>query len=155
MESEFSGCFPDDAEKSLRDLHADRERLVQRARVSPLVLAGFGAAGGVGVASAATTNPGGNYEPPMLGMAALVAVVILGYLVRRVIGVRFRSWGVAAITAAVGVVIVCMALYSVSLGLVASGHHWPVALTSAAAFVVAMAGAAASYRGAIRNLHSA
>ena len=115
-------------------------------------MANFGGVAAWWVAAAATTSPGEKYEPPTMGWLALVVALGVVYLIQRDAGIRFRSMGSRAGLAVAGIVITCLALYSVSLGLVSFGLHWAVALTSVVAFALTTWLAAVAYRSAVANL---
>ncbi|MEV7974039.1 hypothetical protein [Cellulomonas sp. NPDC089187] len=131
MERDFD---PDEAARALDALAADRAQLVDRARVPWTLMAGFGAAAAWWVGSAAGTEPGAGYRAPASSWLALLGVLVIAHLVRRELGIRFRSMGTRAGGAVTALVIGCLVLFSVSLGLVSLGAAWAVALTSLCAF---------------------
>lgn len=152
MESQSQGPSPDEAANALNTLSTDRERLATSVQVPWLLLAAFGGVGAWWVAAAATTNPGENYEPPLSGWLALAGALVVAYLIRRETGVRFRAIGARAGWAFAGIVAVWLALFSVSLGFVAFGLRWPVALTSLAAFAATTWLAGIAYQSAVEEL---
>ena len=155
MESDFSNQSAGEAAARLRALSGDRRTLVGRSRIPPVLLAAYGGIGAWWVAGAAAASPGENYEPPSSGWLALVAALIVAHLMNRETGIRFRSMGAGAAAALLGVLAVCLALFSVSLGLVALGAGWAVALTSLAAFGAVTWLAGAAYRSALNRLRHA
>ena len=152
MESHFQGPSRDEARNALNELSADRDRLAESIRVPRALLAGFGGVAAWWVGAAAATSPGENYEPPTMGWLALAVVLVVVYLIRRETGIRFRSMGSRAGLAVAGIVVTCLALFSVSLGLVSFGLHWAVALTSVAAFALTTWLAGVAYRSAVEKL---
>ena len=84
--------------------------------------------------AAGTTHPGAEYEPPGTGWLALLGVLVVAHLVQRETGVRLRSMGARATWAAIGVIVTCLVLFSVSLALVSLEARWAVLITSVAAF---------------------
>lgn len=151
MENNY-GASPDEASDALDALSADRRRLVQRVRIPWALMAAFGALGAWWVGSAATTEPGADYAPPSTAWIALLGVLVVGHLVQREIGVRFRALGARATWATIGILAACLVLFSVSLGLVSLDLHWAVALTSIAAFAVTTWLAGVACRSAVENL---
>ena len=152
MESHFQGPSRDEARNALNELSADRDRLAESIRVPRALLAGFGGVAAWWVGAAAATSPGENYEPPTMGWLALAVVLVVVYLIRRETGIRFRSMGLRAGLAVAGIVVTCLALFSVSLGLVSFGLHWAVALSSVAAFALTTWLAGVAYRSAVEKL---
>ena len=152
MENEFQDPSPDEATAALNTLSTDRERLAAGVKVPWVLLAGFGGVGAWWVSAAATASPGENYQPPTSGWLALVAVLVVAYLIRQETGIRFRKMGTRAGWAMVGILAVCLALFSVSLGLVSFGMHWAVAITSVVAFTVTTWLAGVAFRSAVEEL---
>lgn len=142
----------DDAAASLRDLASDRQTLADGVNVPNALLAALGGVAAWWVAAAATANPGENYEPPTSGWLGLVAVLVIFHLIRRETGLHFRKMGARAGMAVFAILVVCLALYSISLGLVSIGAHWAVALTSVAAFGLVTWLARVVYRSALDQL---
>ncbi|GAA1149647.1 hypothetical protein [Nesterenkonia lutea] len=136
-------------------LEADRDRLASSVHAPWVLLVALGCMAAWWVSSAAFTSPGADYEPPTSGWLALVGALVVVYLIRRQTGVRFRSMGAQAGWAVAGVVVVCLVLFSVSLGLVSFGLHWAVALTSLAALVATTCLAGVAYRSAVERLRRA
>lgn len=156
MENNFrSQPSIDEAAARLDELSGDRGALADGTRIPPVLLAAYGAVGAWWVAGAATAVPGENYEPPSSGWLALVAVFIIAHLMNRETGIRFRSMGSRAALAMVAVLVVCLMLFSVSLGLVALGAGWAVAVTSLAAFGAVSWLAGVAYRSAVDRLRHA
>ncbi len=133
-------------------LQADRDRLVENARVPWPLLAAFGGVGAWWVAEAASARPGEDYEPQASSWLALAAVIVIAHLVRRETGIRFRAMGAAAAWAVVGIVATCSILFSVSLALVSLGLQWAVVLTSLGAFVVTTLLSGIAYRSALAKI---
>jgi hypothetical protein len=115
-------------------------------------MAAFGALGAWWVGAAATTTPGESYEPPQSRWVVLVGVLVVAHLVQRETGIRFRSMGAGATWSMIGVLVTCLALFSISLGLVSLDLAWAVVITSVVAFVITTALAGIAYRSAIKNL---
>lgn len=152
MENDSTDPSPDEATDALNSLSTDRERLAASVHVPWALLAALGGMGAWWVSAAATSQPGDNYEPSSSGWLALVGALVIAWLIQRETGVRFRTMGSGAGWALVGLVIVCLVLFSVSLGLVSFGLHWAVALTSVAAFAATTWLAGVAYRSAAEKL---
>jgi hypothetical protein len=152
MENDLERPSREEATDVLNTLSADRERLADGVDVPWVLLVAFGALGAGWVATAATTDPGPDYQPPAAGWLALVGALVIVYLIRHQTGIRFRAMGAGAGWAVTGIVVACLALFSVSLGLVASGVTWAVVLTSLAAFAVTTWLAAVAYRSAVTKM---
>lgn len=155
MENYSAPPSSDEAIGALDALSADRERLASSVHVPWALLAAFGGIGAWWVSGAVSANPGVDYEPPTSGWLALVGVLVVAYLIRRETGVRFRAMGARAGWAVVGIVIVCLVLFSISLGLVSFGLHWAVVLTSVLAFAATTWLAGVAYRSAVERLRDA
>jgi hypothetical protein len=155
MESDFGGVAHDEAADALNSLATDRDRLAQRLRVPWALMAAFGALGAWWVSLAATTHPGGGYAPPSSGWMALLGALVVAHLVQRETGIRFRAMGARAVCLSIAVLVSCLALFSVSLGLVSLGLHWAVSITSVAAFAITTWLAGIAYRAAVENLRRA
>ncbi|MFP7761398.1 hypothetical protein [Marisediminicola sp. LYQ85] len=153
MENDFSNR-PSAAEAaaSLDDLELDRHTLAEGARVPRVLTAALGGVAAWWVGMAASTTPGADYEPPNTAWLAVAAVLVIGYLIRRELGVKFRAIGAKAVGALVAILVLCLALYSVSLGFVSFGLTWAVALTSLAAFALVTWLSGVAYRSALDNL---
>ncbi|MBO0595776.1 hypothetical protein I2485_13335 [Nesterenkonia sp. E16_7] len=152
MEKHSAGTSPQDAAQTLNALTDDRERLASAIQVPRALLAAFGGLAAWWVATAAGTTPGENYEPPTSGWLALVGILVTLHLIQRETGLRLRTMGSRAGFAVAGIIAVCLVLFSVSLGLVASGMIWVVALTSLTAFVTTTWLAGIAYRSAVDRL---
>lgn len=152
METNPQGPSPDEAIHTLKGLAADRDRLAAGIRAPWLLLAGFGAVAAWWVSAAAATSPGENYEPLAISGLVLAIVLVILHLIRRETGVRFKSMGLRAGLALAGIVVGCLALFSISLGLVSFGLHWAVTLTSITAFALTTWLASVAYRSAAQNL---
>ena len=156
MENDFQGRpSVDEAAARLSELSGDRRALAGSTRVPRVLLAAYGGVAAWWVAGAATASPGENYEPPTSGWLALVAVLIITHLMNRETGIRFKSMGPGAAMAMGGILLVCLALFSVSLALVSLGAGWAVALTSLAAFGAVSWLASVAYRSAVDRLRHA
>ncbi|AUZ88329.1 hypothetical protein CVO76_12300 [Arthrobacter agilis] len=142
----------DEAIHTLKGLSADRDRLAAGIRIPWLLLAGFGAVAAWWVSAGATTSPGENYEPPAMGGLVLAIVLVITYLIRKKTGIRFKRMGLQAGLALASIVVGCLALFSISLGLVSFGLHWAVTLTSITAFTLTTWLASVAYRSAAQNL---
>ncbi|MCY1213255.1 hypothetical protein D9M72_250220 [compost metagenome] len=153
MENNLEGrSSSEDAAASLRGLMSDRQALVAAVQVPKTLLAAFGGVAAWWVAAAATANPGDNYEPPTSGWLGLAAVLVIIHLIRRETGIQLRRMGARAGMAVIAILAACLALYSISLGLVSFGARWAVALTSVAAFVLVTWLAGVVYRSALDQL---
>ena len=152
MENDFSGPSKGEAADALATLTKDRGTLAQNVNLSWPLFGGYGAVAAWLVTSAATTTPGEGYQPPIGGWLALAAVFVLTYLARRETGVRFRSMGTTGTWAMAGIVVACLVLFSVSLGLVASGIAWAVVFTGIAAFAVTTWLSRVAYHSAVAKL---
>ena len=152
MENHSEVPSPDEASAALNSLATDRERLAANVQVPWALLAAFGGLGAWWVSAAVATTPGENYEPPTTGWLALVGTLVVAYLIRRETGVHFRKMGARAAWAVVGILAVCLVLFSVSLGLVSFGLQWAVALTSLVAFAATTWLAGVAFRSAVEQL---
>ncbi|MDP3951004.1 hypothetical protein [Microbacterium sp.] len=152
MENDLKHPSAAEATAALSTMSADKERLAASVHVPWVLLAAFGGVGAWWVSAATATHPGENYEPPSSGWLALVGALVVAYLIRRETGVHFRRMGARASWAMVGIVAVCLVLFSVSLGLVSFGLHWAVTMTSLAAFVLTTWLAGVAYRSAVEQL---
>lgn len=152
METNPQGPSRDEAIHALEGLAADRDRLATGIRVPWLLLAGFGAVAAWWVSATATTTPGEDYEPPAVGGLVLAIVFVIMHLIRRESGVRFKSMGMQAGLALAGIVVGCLALFSISLGLVSFGLQWAVTLTSITAFALTTWLTSVAYRSAAQRL---
>lgn len=156
MENNFEGRpSSEDAAASLRGLDSDRRTLAAAVQVPKMLLAAFGGVAAWWVAAAAMANPGENYETPTSGWLGLAAVLVIIHLIRRETGIQFRKMGARAGMAAFAILVACLALYSISLGLVSIGARWAVALTSVAAFGLVTWLAGVAYRSALDQLRRA
>jgi hypothetical protein len=144
-----------DAAAALRDVQADREALAARIPEPRAHLAGFGAIALAWVAQAATLSPGADYEPPTTSWVALVAALVLLVLLRHRTGIRFREVGPRAVLLVLACLVVCLVLFSISLGLVAQGLAWGVAITALAAFGLVTWLATLAFRAAVARIHRA
>lgn len=149
MERNYGDDARSAAAEALNSLSADRQRLAQGARVPWALMAAFGALGAWWVGSTATAEPGANYEPPLTGWMALLGVLIVWHLVQHETGIRFRSLGSRANGAIAAIVGTCLALFSISLGLVSVDLHWAVIATSLAAFAITTSLSGIAYRSAV------
>ncbi|RIJ52251.1 hypothetical protein DZG00_05695 [Clavibacter lycopersici] len=141
-----------DATAALRDVQADREALASRIPEPRWHLAGFGAVALAWVAQAAALSPGADYEAPTTSWVAVAVAVILLVLIRRSTGIRFRRVGARAGLLVAAAVLVCLALFSISLGLVALGLGWAVAITAIAAFLLVTWLSTLAFRAAVRQI---
>jgi len=144
-----------DAAAALRGVQADREALAARIPEPRWHLAGFGAIALAWVAQAATLSPGAAYEPPTTSWVAVAAAVILLVLLRGRTGIRFREVGARAVLLVVAALLGCLVLFSVSLGLVASGLGWAVAITALAAFALVTWLSTLAFRAAVARIRRA
>ena len=153
MERNFEGRpSADDAAARLRDLASDRQTLADSVQVPRTLLAALGGVAAWWVAAAATANPGENYEPPASGWLGLVAGLVVLHLIRRETGIGFRRLGTRATMASIAILMVCLTLFSISLGFVSLGARWAVTLTSMCAFGLVTWLAGIVYRSALDQL---
>ncbi|MBP1325471.1 hypothetical protein JOF28_000703 [Leucobacter exalbidus] len=154
MENNFSGPSPDAATDALNALSADREQLAANVNVPWALLAAFGGVGAWWVAGAASASPGESYEPPTSSWLAIVVTLVVSYLITLETGIRFRSMGARAGWATVAIIAICLALFSLSLGLVSFGAYWAVSITSLIAFALTTWLAGVAFRSATEKLRS-
>ena len=148
MENYLQDPSPDDAAIALNTLTTDRERFAAGVDIPWALLAAFGAVGAWWVATAGATAPGENYEPSTSGWLALVGALVVIHLIRRETGIHFRAMGARAGSAVAAIIVICLALFSISLGFVSFGLRWPVALTSLTAFAATTWLSGVAYRSA-------
>ncbi|MCK6209510.1 PAM68 family protein [Georgenia sp. EYE_87] len=151
MESNLDGPRPsaEDAAAELHNLVTDRQALADGVRVPWSLLAGLGGVAAWWVAAASAASPGEDYEAPTSGWLGLVAVLVIGHLIRNETGIRIRKMGGRAALATVAIVLICLVLFSVSLALVSLGATWAVVLTSLSAFGLVTWLAGIAYRSAL------
>lgn len=142
----------DDAAASLRELASDRQALADGVQVPKTLLAALGGVAAWWVAGAATASPGENYEPPTSGWLALVAVLVILHLIRHETGIQFRKMGARAVMASTAILLVCLTLFSISLGLMSFDARWAVLLTSVSAFGLVTWLAGIAYHSALDRL---
>ena len=142
----------EEAAASLRDVTADRQALADGVHVPKMLLAALGGVAAWWVAGAAGANPGENYEPPTSGWLGLVAALVTAHLIRRETGIRFRQMGLQAGLVTVAILVLCLILFSISLGLVSFGARWAVLLTSLTAFGMVTWLAGIAFRSALDQL---
>lgn len=152
METNFGELHPDHAAESLDALRSDRESLAAGTRVSRPLLAAYGGVAAWFVAAAAGTQPGSEYHAPPTAWLALVAALVISYLVQRETGIRFRAMGAGAFWAVIGILALCLGLYSASLALVSLGATWAVSLASVLAFAGTALLAGVAYRSALTKI---
>ncbi len=154
MERNVNEPSQDEAAQTLASLTRDRDRLVEGIHIPWSLMAAFGALGAWFVGAAAATNPGAEYEPPQGIWMALLGVLVVGHLVQREMGIRFRTSaiGARATWAITGILGTLLALFSASLGLVASDMRWAVVITSLVAFGITTGLAGVAYRCAVENI---
>ena len=87
---------------------------------------------------------------PWALMAAFGALVV-SHLVQRETGIRFRSLGARANWMVAAIVVACLALFSVSLGLVSLQLPWAVVATSLAAFALTTCLSGLALRSAVES----
>lgn len=153
MENDFERRpSPEEAAASLRGLAADRQALANGVHVPKMLLAALGGVAAWWVAGAAGANPGENYEPPTSGWLGLVAALVIAHLIRRETGIRFRQMGLRAGLVTVAILVLCLVLFSISLGLASFGARWAVVLTSLCAFGMVTWLAGIAFRSALDQL---
>lgn len=148
MESDFVKPTAAEAAAALAGLEHDRDRLADGVRVPWALLAALGGVAAWWVSAAAGTTPGENFQAPDSGWLGLVAVLVIAYLIRREVGVRFRGMGARATWAMLGILVICLILFSLSLGLVSLGATWAVSIVALAAFGTTTWLAGVAYRSA-------
>lgn len=136
MENNLTPSGPDDARVVsglLEELQADRARLVEKVRAPKWLAPGFGLIAASYVMTPAFPGEGaGNF----VMVTAPVAGILLVVLSFRVTGIKFTRFGVQAWAAFAAAVLGSLALFSVSLGLAASGLLWWIAVPAVVAFVL-------------------
>jgi hypothetical protein len=136
-----------DAAAALAGMRSDREALAAAIPEPRWHLAALGAVAAAWVAQAVTTRPGSDYEAPTSTWLALVAVLVIMTLIRHRTGIRFRRLGARAT-----LLMACLALFSISLGLVVQGLGWAVSLTALAAFALVTRLSTLAFRAAVREI---
>lgn len=82
------------------------------------------------VADAASAHPGAGYEAGSGALLSVAVLLVVAHLVKKETGVRFGSLGARGWAAVAGGVVLALVMFSIALGLVASGHRpWLVAPT--------------------------
>jgi len=153
MENDFERRpSSEEAAASLRGLAADRKALADGVHVPKTLLAALGGVAAWWVAGAAVANPGENYETPTSGWLALVAALVTFHLIRRETGISFRGMGLRGGLVTAGIIVLCLILFSISLGLVSFGARWAVVLTSLSAFGLVTWLAGIAFRSALDQL---
>lgn len=135
MENNLAPSGPDDARivtGLLEELQADRARLVEKVRAPKWLAPGFGLIAASYVMTPAFPGEGAR---DFVMITAPVAGILLVALSFRVTGIKFTRFGVQAWAAFAAAVAGSLALFSVSLGLVASGLLWWIAIPTVVAFV--------------------
>ncbi|MCY7289441.1 MAG: hypothetical protein LH624_14645 [Cryobacterium sp.] len=117
----------------LEELQADRARLVEKVRAPKWLAPGFGL-----IAASYVTTPAfpGEGAGDFVLITALVAGLLLVALSYRITGIKFTRFGVQAWAAFAAAVLGTLALFSVSLGLAATGLIWWIAVPAVVAFVL-------------------
>ncbi|MCQ1953590.1 hypothetical protein [Arthrobacter sp. zg-Y238] len=144
----------EDAAARLRNLAADRNALAAGAAPPRTLLAGLGGVAACWVAGAADTHPGAAYESPSWTWLLVGLLFVILHLIQRDTGLKFRRLGPRATGAVSAAVLLCLFLFSVSLGLVSLGITWAVTLTGLAAFVLVSWLAEVAYRAAVDHLRT-
>ena len=136
MENNLAPNGPDDARVVsglLEELQADRARLVEKVRAPKWLAPGFGLIAASYVMTPAFPGEGAG---DFVMVTAPVAGILLVALSFRVTGIKFTRFGVHAWAAFAAAVVGSLALFSVSLGLAASGLLWWIAIPVVGAFVL-------------------
>ena len=136
MENNVAPSGPDDARVVsglLEELQADRARLVRKVRAPKWLAPGFGLIAASFVMTPAF--PGGGAGGFVLSTALVAGILLVG-LSCRVTGIKFTRFGVQAWAAFAAAVVGTLALFSVSLGLAATGLILWIAVPAVVAFVL-------------------
>ncbi|TFC94460.1 MULTISPECIES: hypothetical protein [Cryobacterium] len=136
MENNLTPSGPDDARVVsglLEELQADRARLVEKVRAPKWLAPGFGLIAASYVMTPPFPGEGAGGFVLSTALAAGILLVALSY---RVTGIKFTRFGVQAWAAFAAAVVGTLALFSVSLGLAASGLVWWIAIPAVVAFVL-------------------
>ena len=136
MENNLTPSWPDDARVVsglLEELQADRARLVEKVRAPKWLAPGFGFIAASYVMTPAFPGEGAG---DFVMVTAPVAGILLVALSYRATGIKFTRFGVQAWLAFAAAVVGSLALFSVSLGLAASGLFWWIAVPAVVAFVL-------------------
>ena len=117
----------------LEELQADRARLVEKVQAPKWLAPGFGL-----IAASYVTTPAfpGEGAGDFVLITALVAGLLLVALSYRITGIKFTRFGVQAWAAFAAALLGTLALFSVSLGLAATGLIWWIAVPAVVAFVL-------------------
>ncbi|MCC9204919.1 hypothetical protein [Arthrobacter sp. zg-Y769] len=152
MESNFRD--PNEAAAHLRNLAADRDTLAAGVTPPRALLAAIGALAACWVAAALDTRPGADYQSPSWTWLLVGLLFVILHLIRRDTGLKFRRLGARANGAIALAALVCLFLFSVSLGLVSLGLGWAVMLTSLAAFAAVYGLTGVAFRAAVDQLRA-
>lgn len=141
-----TNLHPEDARSQLAALTSDRAQMASRLPVPWGLMAAVGLALAWFVGDAARTHPGGSYQPTDTYLFPLITLLLVGHLVQRETGVRFRRMGSAGGAAVAGLLLWTLLMLSVALALVSAGHSWLVFLPALLAGVVGTWGAGLVFR---------
>lgn len=120
----------------LDELQADRDRLAQRFRAPKWLAPGFGLVAAVYVSTPAL--PGQRTSDFILIAAVVVGILLVGNTYRAT-GIKMSRFGLPEWVAFAASVLGSLVLFSVSLGLAASGLYWWIAAPVCVAFVMVFA----------------
>ncbi|WP_146362173.1 hypothetical protein [Arthrobacter yangruifuii] len=144
----------EDAAARLRDLAADRDTLAAGVTPPRALVAAIGALAACWVAAALDARPGADYQSPSWPWLLAGLLFVILHLIRRDTGLKFRRLGARANGAIALAALVCLFLFSVSLGLVSLGLGWAVMITSLAAFAAVYGLAGVAFRAAVAQLRA-
>lgn len=119
----------------LDELQADRDRLVQRFRAPKWLAPGFGLIAAAYVSTPAL--PGERTNNFVLIAALVIGILLIGNTYRAT-GIKISRFGVLEWVALAASVLGSLVLFSLSLGLAASGLYWWIAAPAGAAFVMVL-----------------
>jgi hypothetical protein len=135
MENDFqeSNERRQQASDLLNELESDRTHLTRRLRSAPWLAPAFALIAAAYIATPALPGEGGR---DFILIAALTIGVLLLAAFRRVTGVKLSRFGFIEWTLVVVAIVASLFLFSVSLGLAASGLTWWIAASALAGFAV-------------------
>lgn len=147
-----TNLHPEDARAQLAALARDRAQMASRLPVPWGLMAAVGLAMAWFVGGAAQTNPGASYHPADTYLFPLITLLIVGHLVQRETGVRFRRMGIAGGVVGAGLLVWTLLMFSVALALVSTGHSWFVLIPSLLAGAVGTWGAGLVFRACVKTV---
>lgn len=139
-----------DVRTHIDELDQDRAALMDRLQAPWGLMAAAGAAVAWFVADAVTAQPGASYRPSTGYLLAVAAILIVGHLTQKEVGVRFRRIGAAGWLAIGATTAVALIMFIVGLALVSTGYRWLAVLPVLVAWAVGTWGAAGVFRSCVR-----